>query len=101
MTTENLSCKEGGNIARMGDVRKRLVQQALTLMITIRVDGRGAPPYGEVVVDDGAPMSFTGWLQLLGILSAAIPDERTSAGPAQHLGGQLDARVHAELAEDV
>ena len=70
-------------------------------MITIRVDGRGAPPYGEVIVDEGVPVPFTGWLQLLGILSAALPDEGTSAGPAQHLGGQFDARVHAELGEDV
>ena len=69
-------------------------------MITIRVDG-GAPPCGEVVVDDGAPVRFAGWLQLLGILSAAIPDEDRSAGLAHRLGGQFDTRVHAELGEDV
>lgn len=70
-------------------------------MITIRVDGRGAPPCGQVVVDDGPPTPFTGWLQLLGILSAAIPGQDRSGGLAQHHGGQFDARVHAELGEDV
>ena len=70
-------------------------------MITIRVDGRGVPPCGQVVVDDGPPTPFTGWLQLLGILSAAIPDEADSGRLAQGLGGELDTRVHAELGEDV
>ena len=69
-------------------------------MITIRVDGR-APPCGEVVVDESAPIRFAGWLQLLGILSAAIPEQGGSVGLAESLPGELDARVHAELGEDV
>lgn len=58
-------------------------------VITIRVDHRG-PPAGEVVVDDGPPMPFAGWLQLLAILAAALPEEPASWRSAQGLGGELD-----------
>jgi hypothetical protein len=81
--------------------RTPLWKEALPVMITIRVEGSRSLPSGDVMVDEAAPMPFTGWLQLLGILSAAIPDEGDSGGLAQHLGGQFDARVHAELGEDV
>jgi hypothetical protein len=100
MDGENLSSGRGRNIARMGDVQRRRLQQALALMITIRVDGR-APPSGQIVVDEGPPIPFAGWLQLLGILSAALPEESASAGLAQGLGGQFDAGGHAELGEKV
>ena len=69
-------------------------------MITIRVEG-GVPPCGEVVVDEGAPVQFTGWLQLLWILSSAIPAGEPSAGLPQRFGGELDARVHPEFGENV
>lgn len=70
------------------------------MMITIRVAG-GGPPLGDVVVDEAAPIAFAGWLQLLGILSGALPGPPGSAGSAQGLGGQLDPGGDAELGEDV
>jgi hypothetical protein len=70
-------------------------------MITIRVEGGRALPTGEMVVDGAAPIPFAGWLQLLGNLSAALPEEPASVGLAHGLPGELDARVHTELGEDV
>ena len=68
-------------------------------MITIRVEGRG-PPSGEVAVDEGAPIPFAGWLQLLGILSDALFDPG-SPGLAHGLRGELDPGGDAQLGEDV
>ncbi len=70
-------------------------------MIVIRVEGGRALPSGEVAVDEAAPIPFAGWLQLLGILSGALPEEPASLGPAQDLPGQLDPGRHPELGEDV
>jgi hypothetical protein len=71
------------------------------VMITIRVEGGRALPSGDVVVDEVAPIPFAGWLQLLGILSAALPEDPALLGLAQGLGGQLDPGGHAQLGEDV
>jgi hypothetical protein len=71
------------------------------VMITIRVDGSRSLPSGEVLVDEAVPVLFAGWLQLLGILSAALAEDPVLVGPAQGLPGQLDAGVHAQLGEDV
>jgi hypothetical protein len=71
------------------------------VMITIRVEGGRAHPSGEVAVDEAQPIPFAGWLQLLGILSAALPEEPASLGLTQGLGGQLDPGAHPQLGEDV
>jgi hypothetical protein len=42
---------------------------------------RGAPPSGVVIVSDGEPRHFDGWLGLLGILADAL-DPHPPAGPA-------------------
>ena len=70
-------------------------------MITIRVEGSRALPAGDVMVNESAPMPFAGWLQLLGLLSTALAEDPVSVGLAERPSGQLDARVHTELGEDV
>lgn len=71
------------------------------MIITIRVEGHRALPEGDVVVDEAAAIPFAGWLQLLGLLSSALPEGAASLGLTQGLGGQLDSGAHAELGEDV
>jgi hypothetical protein len=85
----------------MGDVLDRRAGQSLKVIITIRVDGDRALPEGEVAVDGAPPIPFAGWLQLLGVLSSALPDGAASLGLAESLLGQLDPGLHAQLGEDV
>ena len=73
----------------MGDVLDRRAGQALTVIITIRIDGDRALPEGDVAVDEAAPIPFAGWLQLLGVLSCALPEGAASLGLAKSLPGQL------------
>jgi hypothetical protein len=85
----------------MGDVLDWRARQAPTVIITIRVEGDRALPEGDVAVDEAPPIPFAGWLQLLGVLSCALPEGASSLGLAEGLPGQLDPGVHAELGEDV
>jgi hypothetical protein len=65
-------------------------EDALAVMITIRVEGSRALPSGDVLVDEAAPMPFAGWLQLLGILSGALAEDPASVGLTEGLPGELN-----------
>jgi hypothetical protein len=85
----------------MGDVLDRRARQALRVIITIRVEGDRELPEGHVAVDEAPPIPFAGWLQLLGVLSCALPEGAASLGLAKGLSGQLHPRADPELGEDV
>ena len=58
--------------------------------VRIEIDALAAvPPSGEVVIDGAAARPFAGWLELLSILTEALPPARTETAP-QGLGGQFD-----------
>lgn len=52
--------------------------------------GTAPPPCGEVVIDGSTPQQFAGWLELLAILTEALPPAAAESA-TQRLGGQLDA----------
>ena len=52
--------------------------------------GSTPPPCGDVVVDGSSPQEFAGWLELLAILTEALPPAAAESA-TQRLGGQLDA----------
>ncbi len=51
-------------------------------MIRLRIDER-QPPTGKVTTEDNVGTRFTGWLDLLRVLSDALnaPDRPSGAGP--------------------
>lgn len=57
------------------------------MFIRLRIDER-RPPQGEVAVDSREPSAFSGWLDLLRVLSEAI--EEPEGQQAQQLGHRPD-----------
>jgi hypothetical protein len=66
------------------------------MKLVLTIDVVDDPPCGEIVPECGTPVSFVGWLGLLGCLSTLVESARGEV-PKSGLAGELDAGGEAEL----